>query len=150
MNRNQYSLRQTIPGVEMGITSMSQLHKINDKLLRRRGFFFRPGVGQNTFNIQLSGKADLLCGFLVFDESSDPQNNITITINNDVRVEQVSCSSVCRIWERPINDSTFGINPYDEEFFPLIAPLSGNDSITIEYNAVTGTNLFITFYYLGS
>lgn len=143
--------RVQLPGAALGVQSMKQVHEFNTQQIRRRGFFFRAAIGMNTFNIQLSGNANFLCGILIFDETGEPQNNLTLTINNDQRIEQVSCSSLCRIWERPAGlpeDHTFGINPYDEEFFPVPTLLSGQDAITLEYNCTVGTNLFVTFYYI--
>jgi len=147
--KNIYANRQTVPGAALGVENMGQVHDFNLKQLRRRGFFTRTVVGQNNINIQLSGTAKLLCGILVFDDSGDPRNVLSLTINNDTRIEQVSNSSLTRIFVNGTpGPATFGVGPYCEEYFPVPALLSGNDSITVEYNAITGSNLYLTFYYI--
>lgn len=142
--------KNTIPGAALGIKNMNQVHEFNGEVLRRKGFFTRTVVGNNSINIQLSGQAKLLCGILVFDDSGDPQNTLTLNINNDIRIEQVSNSSLTRIFVNGTpGPASFGVGPYCNEYFPVNALLNGNnDSITVDYNAVTGANVFITFYYI--
>jgi hypothetical protein len=141
--------RQIVPGHALGVENMNEVHQFNIRQMRRKGFAQRTVVGQNNINIQLSGTAKLLCGILAYDTAMDPANNLTLTINNDERIESVSSSSLCRIWEGPaLGVEVYGLNPFDEEYFEVGALLSGNDSINVSYNAATGGDLYLTFYYI--
>jgi len=147
-----YNKRVTVPGQQLGIKTMDQLHKYNNLQLYRKGFTERTSVGQNTINIQLSGTAKFLLGIMIYDTAHDPLNILTLNINNDTIIEAVSWVHLTRIFEGTTVGPGLGIYscaPYSsDEFFRLDAPLSGNDSINVVYQATTGGILSMVFYYL--
>jgi len=145
---NKVAPGTTIPGAGIGVRSMDDVHRFNNEQIRRKGFSLRGGVGANLLDIKLPGSARFLCGLLVFDTTGDPANIMSLIINNDTRIEQVSTSSVVRVMPNFADLTVPFSNSFDEEFFPMPCLLSGNDAISMEWNLRTGGEIYVTFYYI--
>lgn len=146
MRNSKFNTAGLIPGAGMGVRDMAQVHGFNIEQIRRKGFYMAGVVGNNELNISLSGTSKFLCGLLVYDTKSDPRNTLTLTINNDQRIESVSCSSLSRVF---LEGAGLAVAPFREEYFPLPALLSGGkDDIQIDYNMNSGGDVFFTFYFI--
>lgn len=140
--------RQTVPGAAVGFDNMNQVQQFNRGAMRRKGFLLRGAQGNNVLKIELPGTAKFLLGLLIYDDSGQPLNTVNLMINNDVVIEQVSTSSLCRLYPNVADPTAALAHAFDDEFFPVYAPLSGNDSITLEMNLLVGSTNQITFYYI--
>lgn len=147
MSKEIFSRRQNIPGSAVGFQNMNQVHSFNNEAMRRKGFFIRTGTGNNLIPIQLPGTAKFLIGLVLLDSTGDIANLCNLVINNDTRIEQVSTSSLSRVLPF-FGGGQASTNAYAEEYFPVLAPLSGNDTITLELVVRTAGETAITFYYI--
>lgn len=148
MSQKIFSPRQGIPGSAVGFKSMDDVHSFNNSTIRRKGFVIRTGTGNNLVPIQLPGTSKFLLGLLLLDTSGDGFNVCNLVINNDSRIEQVSTSSLCRVLPSTTGPAVASVNAYDEEYFPVPTPLSGNDTITLELVVRTAGEVYITIYYI--
>jgi len=138
--------RQQIPGAAAGIENMRQVHSFNNEKKRSRGFAETPVAGQQDFQFSLSGDAKLLLGITLYDDTFDPLNIFSLTVNNDTIITTVSSSQLSRVWQDA--GALAQSNPYLFEYFEYTSLLSGNDQLQVTWNANTAGNLLITFWYL--
>lgn len=120
------------------------------KQIRRKGFTFTAGVGNNSQALQLPGDGKILLGIVLYDDSGDPTNQATLKINSAVIIEDVSHVHLCRVFGDPApgGTPTAQSNPYVDEYFPVMWPLTQNDDIQLSYQAGTAASIFIEFVYV--
>jgi len=127
------------PGVSPGM-SIEQVQKVIRNQKRLKGFQFDLSAGaDNTFDIALSGTARLFLGYALdtrpdFTPADIPLSH-TITVNNEIVIEKVQPSFL---------SSSF----MDDEYYFIPRPLSGQDTITIQFNAPADFTVFLVVYYI--
>lgn len=139
----------TIPGASVGIKNMEEVHEFNNKQIRRKGFYIATGVGNNLLDIKLPGSARYMLGFNLHDVSGGQANFCDLIINNDSRIESVPVAMLSRYIINPVGlgmayTGALGCS----EYFDCPTLLSGNDSITMEFNIATAGVIFVTFFYI--
>ena len=127
------------PGVNPGM-SIEAVRKVIRNQKRVKGFQFDLSAGaDNSFPVNLSGTARLFLGYALEPlpdfVPGDVPLSITITINNEIVVEKVF-------------PSFFGSTFMDDEYYFIPRPLSGQDVITIQFNAPSDFTLFMAVYYI--
>jgi hypothetical protein len=115
---------------------------------RAKGFNLPVAIGNNTFDIKLSGEARLMIGLVcaVFnpitgkpDLSGD--KFITLSINNDTVIDAVQVGYLN-------NNTQIGGQAMTEEVFIYIRTLNGQDNIQLKLNSDIAGYLIVKFVYL--
>jgi hypothetical protein len=131
------------PGQKLGL-SMEQVQAFIQGSRKVKGFIINLAAGvPNPVNIDISGNAKLLLGFVLFPRTqfADPTlqpRAISLMIND----------------EQAINTMPFSLinkqNSTDNDYFEFIRPVAGNDSITLTIdNTGAGVQTIdAAFYYL--
>jgi len=127
------------PGVNPGM-SIEDVRKVIRNQKRTKGFQFDLSVGaDNSFPIKLSGTARLFLGFALDSRPdfvpADIPLSVTITINNEIVIEKVF-------------PAFFSSSFMDDEYYFIPRPLSGQDTITIQFNAPSDFTVFMIVYYI--
>ncbi len=127
------------PGVAPGM-DIEQVRQIIRNQKRSRGFAFALSIGaNNSFDIQLSGTARVFLGFALSSLATEDPNlapdQITITINNEIVIQEVL--------PRFFTDEFM-----DDEYYFFPRPLSGQDTITVQFNAIGGFTVQMIVYYI--
>lgn len=127
-------------GMQKGNLSIDQVRAMIKKQKRCKGFQFSIATGSNTFDIQLSGTARLLLGFLLLPpDFSDPTatpDSMTLTVNNEIVIDQV----------KPFLFSNYSM---DDEYYFIPRPLSGTDEIKINFqNSAAAQTWWMVVYYI--
>ena len=127
----------TLPGSNTGM-SVAQIRKAVGELPRCLGVKFITQVGSvNIQNIQLPGDSRLFLG-LVFLTKADPLDQFTLTINNNLIVQNASV--VAHSLEPSLINS---------QFYEYPQPLSGKDTIEIVYqSSVANINNIVDLHYI--
>jgi hypothetical protein len=130
------------PGWQEGL-SQSQVQGIIKNQKRIKGYLITAGTGETVTNLELSGTARIFVGFalqplvqsVVNDVGAYP-NEFQLTINNEIIIDRV----------HPI---FFGADYMDSEYYQIIRPLSGQDTITSRINNTqASTTIGLTIYYI--
>lgn len=131
------------PGEKLGL-SMEQVQALIMGSRKVRGFRFTLTAGApNEFDIDISGNAMLLLGFVLFPNTNFANPTLQPrTISLMINDEQV------------INTMPFSLinkqNSTDNDYYEFIRPVAGNDSITLTIDN-TGAGVQVidaAFYYL--
>jgi hypothetical protein len=119
---------------------IEQVRALIKKQKRARGFLFgiQSGSG-NLLNLELSGTARTFLGFSILfspdeDFSAQP-NSITLTINNEIIIQDVQ-------------PSFFSPDFMDDEYYYFPRPLSGSDVIQMTAEGNDDINMKIIVYYI--
>lgn len=119
-----------------------ELQEFYQKQIYSKGFFFQTSAGSTVSpKISLGGSARRLHGISVFNDLgfSGDQDTFSLTINEEVIIEDV-------IWWA-YNPQGISGNIFKEtQYFPIPRPLSGSDSVELDWNASNSHNSFIVFY----
>lgn len=127
-------------GMQKGNLSIDQVRAMIKKQKRCKGFQFSIATGSNTSDIQLSGTARLLLGFLLlppdFSDPSGTPDSMTLTVNNEIVIDQV----------KPFLFSNYSM---DDEYYFIPRPLSGTDEIKINFqNSAAAQTWWMVVYYI--
>lgn len=130
------------PGWQEGL-SQRQVQNIIKNQKRIKGFQIAVATGETITNIELSGTARVFIGFALqpivkatLDDIDDYPQGFSLTINNEIIIDRV-------------NPIFFGKDYTDEEYYQLIRPLSGQDTISTKFNNTNAaTNFAFTVYYI--
>ena len=127
------------PGVNPGM-SIEAVREVIRNQKRVKGFKFELSVGaDNSFDLELSGTARLLLGFVFLPPpdfvEADVPLSVTMTINEEIVIQQV-------------NPIFFSSSLMDDEYYFIPRPLSGQDNITVQFNAPASFTLFLAVYYI--
>lgn len=142
MRQNKLRIGRNMPG---NFESVELMQSFNNKEIRRKGITFTTVVGGNTIPVQLPGLAKLLVGIIIFDDSGNPGNLYSLTVNGDKKIDAVSLYSLSRaVVAGGVVAGIFS----NKEYFPVMCPLSGNDTIEYECNAALGGTAYTTFFYV--
>ena len=122
---------------------MAQVQKIIKRQKRIKGYSLSTPTGRTTFNLELSGTARIFIGFslqpIVQATATDIDNfpnEVQQTINNEIIIDRA----------HPV---FFGQGYTDEEYYQLIRPLSGQDTITLVLNnTAAATTMGLVIYYI--
>lgn len=141
-NRGAVVNTPQFPGWQEGL-SQAQVQAINKNQKRIKGFIITTATGETITNLELSGTAKLFLGFalqplvqsVVNDVGTSP-NEFQLTINNEIIIDRV----------HPV---FFGADYMDSEYYQIIRPLSGQDTITSRINNTqASTTMGLTIYYI--
>lgn len=130
------------PGWQEGL-SQQQTQMIIKNQKRIKGFTISTATGETITNLELSGTARVFIGFslqplvqtVLADVGLYP-NEFQLTINNEIIIDRV----------HPI---FFGKDYMDSEYYQLVRPLSGQDTITTRINNTqAATTMGLTIYYI--
>lgn len=119
-------INAALPGQKQG-WSVAQTQEFINNSVRTRGFITALSAGAiQPVQIQISGTAKLLIGFVLHAKTNFSADNLTpravsLVINNETVVQ-----------EMPFN--LLDIKFIDGQFYEFIRPLSGNDSIELIYD----------------
>ena len=130
------------PGWQEGL-NQAQVQAINKNQKRIKGFIITTATGETITNLELSGTAKLFLGFAlqplvqsVVDDVGTSPNEFQLTINNEIIIDRV----------HPV---FFGADYMDSEYYQIIRPLSGQDTITSRINNTqASTTMGLTIYYI--
>lgn len=129
-------------GWQEGLTQ-AQVQQFIKNQKRIKGFSISVPTGGSTTNLELSGTARLFVGFAIqplvkatFDDLDDYPNEVQLTINNEIIIDKT----------HPI---FFGPDYMTEEYYQLIRPLSGQDTLTLVFgNTAAATTMGLVVYYI--
>lgn len=128
------------------------MRAVQEWTIRRKyskGYNFTTVTPSNTFqNIGFPGTARKLLGFSVFDTSKDPLNLITININNEDIVTDISWVELCKVNQFVNAAGQVSGTSFKDEYYRYERLLSGKDSVKITYKANTAGQLFVTFHFI--
>jgi hypothetical protein len=141
-NRGAVVNTPQFPGWQEGL-SQAQVQAINKNQKRIKGFIITTATGETITNLELSGTAKLFLGFAlqplvqsVVDDVGTSPNEFQLTINNEIIIDRV----------HPV---FFGADYMDSEYYQIIRPLSGQDTITSRINNTqASTTMGLTIYYI--
>jgi len=103
---------------------------------RVKAFQLTTGVGNNSFNLQLSGQGQWLLGLAFIGGTAN--SIVQFTINNDVMVESTPMSGLA------INPAAQG-----RDFYEFSRGLNGNDQFKLDVvQTVASQNFSILLYYI--
>lgn len=105
---------------------------------KSKGFKFGITQGTLQHNINLSGTARMLLGFMMYWTEQGQELNVTMKINNEVVIDQVN-----EIFFDQNNNSGLG---YEYFFYPR--PLSGQDNIILETVSTAVGDLYVHVFYI--
>lgn len=119
-------------GQQLGGASIEKVRALIKRQKRLKGFSHNAPIGTSTLNIDLSGTARIFLGIALFGISKDATlngtfgsfvnvNDIQFTINNEIVLDQLSP-----------NFLTPQFN--NNEYYYIPRPLSGTDTITMNFN----------------
>lgn len=142
--RQQPDITTSVPG---DFETAELMKLFNNKRKYSRGYRLPIAVGSQTFeNMQFPGMARLMLGFTLFDTTGDANNLITININQEDIVSNVSWSEYTKTnVVRAVPGEVTG-SSYNGEYYIYPRPLSGNDAIKITYTALTGNGFLIPVF----
>ncbi len=141
-NRGAVVNTPQFPGWQEGL-SQAQVQAINKSQKRVKGYIISTATGETITNLELSGTAKLFLGFalqplvqsVVNDVGTSP-NEFQLTINNEIIIDRV----------HPV---FFGADYMDSEYYQILRPLSGQDTITSRINNTqAATTMGLTIYYI--
>jgi hypothetical protein len=128
--------------------SMEALHEWNIKRKYAVGFDFDTKVGTQTFpGISFPGTARMMLGFVVFDDTGDPKNKFTLTINNEQIVTNASWGDYSKMRGLSTTVTDVGGSNYKDEYFVYPRALSGNDGVVLQYDVASAGHFWILFFY---
>jgi len=142
-NTKMYNQGRVLPGGNE-FANMDGVQADLKKKIFRKGFKFTLGLGNNNFPITLSGDQRHLIGMMVYDETGDADNVVSLVINNLTIIEAVSQAHLCRIFGSVAGAQS---NPLQQEVVPLNIPLGGEDAISYQCTAQTAGDTFVVFLY---
>lgn len=146
-NNLHRSQSQVIPFI-----SPADMQKFTKNQFRRRGVRFAVAANGTTITpIQMPGDAKMFIGVCVYDPTGDAGNNLTLRINSDVRVENVSHTFLTRVFGFRTDGAGLNIpqtTAYDGEFFPVPYPLNGNDDLVLSYAALTAGTIDVELVFI--
>ena len=130
------------PGMQRGLTQ-GQVQQFIKNQKRIKGFTIAVPTGGVTTNLELSGTAQMFVGFAIqplvkatFDDLDNYPNEVQLTINNEIIIDKT----------HPI---FFGGEYTSEEYFQLLRPLSGQDTITLVFGSTApATTMGVIIYYI--
>lgn len=103
---------------------------------RVKGFTFTTVVGNNEFNLSLSGQGQWMLGLALIGGVAN--QNIQFTINNDVMIESLPSTAL------QINPAAQG-----RDYYEFSRGLNGNDQLQLKVNQTVGVQTFtILVYYI--
>ena len=127
-------------GMQKGNLDNEQVRAMIKRQKRVKGFRFSIPTGSSTFDIQLSGTARLLLGFLWLppdftDPTGTPESH-TWNVNNEIVIDQV----------RPFLMTNYSM---DDEYYFIPRPLSGTDEIKVNFqNSGAAQTWDLAVYYI--
>lgn len=135
--RPAHNTNGMLPGSNTGL-NVAQIRKAVGELPRCLGVRFTTQVGTtNIQNINFPGDSRLFLG-IVFLTKADPLDQFTLTINNNLIVQNGSV--VAHSLEPALINS---------QYYEYPQPLSGKDTIEVTYTSAVGnTNNIIEFHYI--
>jgi len=127
------------PGVEPGM-SIDQVRQVIRNQKRARGFRQALSAGaSNSFSIELTGTARVFLGFsITFEDGLAPASlpdSFSITINNEIVILNVF-------------PQFFTQKFMDDEYYFIPRPLSGQDTIVVDWNAPDTSIAHLIVYYI--
>jgi hypothetical protein len=141
-DKKRIMIRTEMPGIKFGNQSNQQ--NVQDFIkgqIYSKGFEFGAQPGPNTFNPNLGGAARRLFGLILFTENNnifDP-DLISLTINNEVIIDNV-------VWWAYNPQGPSGNIFKQAQYFELPRPMSGSDSVAIQYQSVNAHKIYPVFY----
>lgn len=122
------------PGQRLGM-SIEQAKKFVQNQVKSVGLKTALIIGPNSDKIQLPGDASIFVG-IGFNKAIDAEFTLTVNqgiIHQDIGTEFATVG----------NTGGLGIQPY----FPVNIPVSGNDTIKLDFNSTVATTLKTLIYY---
>lgn len=136
-----------LPGGDYaGFTSKQEVNDFINSQMTVQGQFLQCGTGANSMQVQLPGDSEFLFGVIIYDDSGNPFNALTLTINNKKRLIDLNQCFASRTFGDP---AVFQSSPLPHHYVPVPTPLyKGKNGITVEYECRVEANLFIAFYFV--
>lgn len=127
-------------GMQKGNLSIDQVRGMIKRQKRCKGFEFSIPTGSSSFDLQLSGTARLLLGFLLLPpDFSDPTGTVdtmTFNVNNEIVIDQV----------KPFLFTNYSM---DDEYYFIPRPLSGTDELKLNFqNSAAAQTWQMVVYYI--
>jgi hypothetical protein len=110
------------------------------KQKKTRGYTLPLAVGENTFNLTISGSARVLLGFALCKADNSLANigatAMKLTINNEIIIDSV-------------NPNFFGSNFTNEGYYYFPRPLNGSDTVILVLTGTTSEQIAsLVIYYI--
>lgn len=121
------------------LNNQSDLQAFIKKQIYTKGFQFGLTQNANSNACVLGGKARWLHGICLFSEIPTDNDLISLNINQELVIDNV-------LWKAYNPQEAEGNVFKKEQFFALPRPLSGSDSVTLDWNALNAKKVWAIFY----